>query len=92
MCAQGQYVRLFYNGLQDFLCYLWEVLGDALEKGTYARAEETAKIVDQLKKGKPSIWVRYRRENTILMNTLFLDDGDEKVIVRARAHSILYHM
>ena len=43
--------------------------------------EATAKIVDQLKKGDPSIWVRYIRENTILVNTLFLDDGDEKVIV-----------
>lgn len=43
--------------------------------------EETAEIVDKLRKGDPSIWLRRRKENTILMNTLFLDDGDEKVIV-----------
>ena len=44
-------------------------------------AKEIAEIVDQLRNGVPSIWLRCRKENTILMNTLFLDDGDEKVIV-----------
>jgi len=43
--------------------------------------DETAEIVDNLRNGDPAIWVRRRRESTILMNTLFLDDGDEKVIV-----------
>jgi uncharacterized pyridoxal phosphate-dependent enzyme len=42
--------------------------------------DETAEIVDNLRNGDPAIWVRRRRESTILMNTLFLDDGDEKVI------------
>ncbi|GAG98990.1 unnamed protein product, partial [marine sediment metagenome] len=56
--------------------------------------DETAEIVDNLRNGDPAIWVRRRRESTIMMNTLFLDDGEEKVIVdrvkellSARAHS-----
>jgi len=44
-------------------------------------AEETAELVGKMRSGDPSIWLRRRRENTVLMNTLFLDDGDEKVIV-----------
>jgi L-seryl-tRNA(Ser) seleniumtransferase len=43
--------------------------------------EEVEEMVNQLKSGDPSIWVRRRIEDKILLNTLFLGDGDEKLIV-----------
>ena len=42
-------------------------------------SEETSKLVDMLRSGNPSIWVK-RNENNIIINTLFLLDGDENVI------------
>jgi L-seryl-tRNA(Ser) seleniumtransferase len=44
-------------------------------------AEETAELVQKLRNGDPAIWLRRRRENSVLLNTLFLDIGDEKIIV-----------
>ena len=44
-------------------------------------AEETAELVECLRDSDPAIWLRRRRDNSILMNTLFLDDGDERIIV-----------
>ena len=44
-------------------------------------AEETAKLVECLRDSDPAIWLRRRRDNSVLLNTLFLDDGDERIIV-----------
>ncbi|MBA7646687.1 D-glucosaminate-6-phosphate ammonia lyase [subsurface metagenome] len=72
---------------------LWKVPGVTLKVQPYSyhvvglqvtldkTPDETAEIVDNLRNGDPAIWVRRRRENTIMMNTLFLDDGNEKIIV-----------
>jgi len=53
-----------------------------LEKKTGA---ETAKLVKELETSDPAIWVRYPWEpraprNSFSINTLFLGDGDEKIV------------
>lgn len=50
-----------------------------LEKKT---PEETAELVKELKEGDPVIFIRSVSENNILINTLFLADGDEHILAR----------
>ena len=50
--------------------------------------EETDELVKKLKEGDPSIQVRialvppYASENNLLINTLFLADGDEHLLAQ----------
>lgn len=59
--------------------YRYHVVGlqVTFEKKTQAQTRELAA---KLREGDPSIWVRRSRGNSILINTLLLADGDEKII------------
>jgi L-seryl-tRNA(Ser) seleniumtransferase len=52
--------------------------------------EETAKLADKLRDGDPSIWVRQVIDNSILINTLFLMENDERIIGE-RLKSLIAH-
>lgn len=47
-----------------------------------------AEVVKALMEGDPSIWVLRHDQNTILVNTLFLADGEEKILAK-RLKSVL---
>lgn len=42
--------------------------------------EEVRELVNALRDGDPSVWVRRSTENSLLVNTLFLVDDDEKIL------------
>jgi hypothetical protein len=50
--------------------------------------KNSAEVVKALREGDPSIWVLRHDQNTILVNTLFLVDGEEKILAK-RLKSIL---
>ena len=50
--------------------------------------EETTELAKKLREGDPSIHVRSASENNLLINTLFLADGDERLLAQ-RLKSLL---
>jgi len=61
--------------------YRYHVFGlqITLEKKT---PEETDELVKKLREGDPSIHIRGASQNSLLINTLFLADGDEHLLAQ----------
>jgi len=61
--------------------YRYHIVGlqITLEKKT---SEETDELVKKLREGDPSIHIRGTSENNLLINTLFLADGDEHLLAQ----------